>query len=97
MTAIFIMHSRCEDTGPALREVRRATSLPIGAYAHAVEFTTEEQTVDALKLGTVNPEDYLAYAQDWVNAGAQIIGGCCGVDPDHIQVLKEKLLTRVPK
>ena len=37
VTALFIMHSQSEDTGPALHEMRKHASLPLGAYAHAVE------------------------------------------------------------
>ena len=40
--------------------------------------------------------DYLGHAQDWVNAGAQVIGGCCGVTPDHIRALTDGLASRLP-
>ncbi len=29
-------------------------------------------------------EAYARFACDWVHCGATIIGGCCGVGPDHI-------------
>lgn len=41
--------------------------------------------------GTITPEAYLRHAQDWAAAGADIIGGCCGVGPQHMQLLASRL------
>ena len=81
VTTLFVMHSQSDDTAPALREMRKHTSLPMGAYAQARELMT--------------PDEYLAYAREWVDAGAQIIGGCCGINPEHIKPLKTGLPARV--
>ena len=43
----------------------------------------------------IAPEDYLAKARRWVEMGVQIVGGCCGIGPDHIRMLKEGLPARV--
>ncbi len=37
----------------------------------------------------LSPEDYLVFAKRWYELGATIIGGCCGIGPDHIQALAE--------
>jgi homocysteine S-methyltransferase len=34
-------------------------------------------------------ENFLAYAQEWYEEGAKIIGGCCGTTPAYIQALSE--------
>ena len=34
--------------------------------------------------GLILPEAYAAHAAGWRRAGASIIGGCCGVGPEHI-------------
>jgi S-methylmethionine-dependent homocysteine/selenocysteine methylase len=39
----------------------------------------------------LSPDEYLVEAGSWVSDGAQIIGGCCGVGPEHIRVLAERL------
>ena len=97
VTALFIMHSLSEDTLPALREMRQHTSLPLGAYAHAVELGESDPPDPAsIRLGNITPEEYLAYARQWVDAGIQIIGGCCGIEPDHIKALKDNLPAGVP-
>ncbi len=37
----------------------------------------------------VTPRGYVEHARIWSELGASIIGGCCGIGPDHIQLLKE--------
>jgi S-methylmethionine-dependent homocysteine/selenocysteine methylase len=32
-------------------------------------------------------EEFRAYAVIWREQGAQIIGGCCGIGPQHIRAL----------
>jgi hypothetical protein len=34
-----------------------------------------------------SPEDYARLAEGWIEAGARIVGGCCGTRPDHIRAL----------
>ena len=35
----------------------------------------------------IPPADFAAYATQWSAAGVQIIGGCCGLSPDHIAAI----------
>ena len=44
-----------------------------------------------LSTDAVCPGDYLTHARCWVEAGANIIGGCCGTTPDHIRLLTREL------
>jgi len=44
-----------------------------------------------LATDAVCPGDYLTHARRWVEAGANIIGGCCGTTPDHIRLLTREL------
>lgn len=90
--AICIMHSPPHTTADALRELKVLTSLPIGAYAHGG--TTDDQIGRAApappgsrSLTGVDPEKYMKYAQEWMECGATIIGGCCGTTPEHIKSL----------
>ena len=39
----------------------------------------------------VTPEAYAAYALSWVEAGARIVGGCCGTSPAHIEAVNRAL------
>ena len=38
-------------------------------------------------VNMISPEDYLDEANSWVEDGAQIVGGCCGIGLDHMKVL----------
>ena len=88
---VSIMHTLSEDTPAALREVTGYWSGPLGAYPHYGEFIMPNwQFID-----TVSPEGFAAEAEQWLELGAQLIGGCCGITPEHIQLLKERLPERL--
>ncbi len=36
----------------------------------------------------MSPAIYTDLARDWRAAGADIIGGCCGIGPDYIAALR---------
>nr|WP_272873877.1 homocysteine S-methyltransferase family protein [Pseudomonas gregormendelii] len=38
------------------------------------------------------PRSYLHWSRSWVAAGASIVGGCCGIGPEHIAQLHLHLL-----
>ena len=53
-------------------------------------------TARFISFEDITPEAYLRYAEVWVESGADIIGGCCGITPDHIGVLAEALKSPPP-
>lgn len=42
-------------------------------------------------LGTSDPDLYVEMAKEWLNLGADLIGGCCKIGPDHIRRIGEIL------
>ena len=40
----------------------------------------------------LDPPGYLQWAADWQKRGASHLGGCCGIGPEHIAVLAQKLV-----
>ena len=36
----------------------------------------------------ISPESFRTFAHEWTQEGIQIIGGCCGLSPQHISTLK---------
>jgi S-methylmethionine-dependent homocysteine/selenocysteine methylase len=38
---------------------------------------------------TMSSTAYLDYVIQWIQAGAQVIGGCCGIGPEYIQLISE--------
>jgi S-methylmethionine-dependent homocysteine/selenocysteine methylase len=80
-------------TAPSAGAVADSSSKAarIGVYANA--FAPEPKSVEPYagisKLrDDVSPERYLDWAAQWVWSGATIIGGCCGIGPEHIVALR---------
>ncbi|MSO93336.1 MAG: homocysteine S-methyltransferase family protein [Rhodospirillales bacterium] len=74
---------------PALRE---KTDLAIGGYANAYQSVPSNWKLE--KDGFVplredlDVERYARVAQRWLDDGADIVGGCCGIGPAHIAALR---------
>ncbi len=91
-SAVSVMHSMVEDIPAALRVVKDRWSGPVGAYPHSGTFVMPNWQFEDV----ISPEDYVVEAQQWVEMGAQIVGGCCGIGPAHIRLLKERLPAHIP-
>ncbi len=39
----------------------------------------------------MSPDEDVAQAQRWIEAGATIVGGCCGIGVEHIRRLADSL------
>ncbi|ULJ63892.1 homocysteine S-methyltransferase family protein [Wielerella bovis] len=66
--------------------------MKIGVYANAFEPQTEQMNdandgLDAIRPD-ITPEHYLQWAKIWCELGANIVGGCCGITPEHIAQLQ---------
>lgn len=59
-------------------------SGPVGVYAHSGDFIDNQWVFD----GVIAPDEYTATAVGWLARGVQVIGGCCGVGPEHIRALR---------
>ncbi len=68
-----------------IKKTASVTETPIIVYANA--------GLPILKDGKTiypePPETFGKYAVEFVKAGANIIGGCCGTTPEHIRAIKE--------
>ena len=91
LSALLIMHSALGAIGPGMTAMRDAHDGPVGAYANAGRWEPPHWVF----VDQVTPETYLAEATKWVASGAQIVGGCCGIGPDHVRALREGLPSRV--
>jgi S-methylmethionine-dependent homocysteine/selenocysteine methylase len=71
-----------------------ALGIAIGAYANAFppqpKNATANEGLDEIRTD-LTPAAYLNWAQQWRKQGATLIGGCCGVGPEHIALLTKKL------
>ena len=66
-----------------LRELARHTDLPLAAQPNAGPPTL----LDGRFRYTADPAYFARYAHSFVQAGAALVGGCCGTTPDHIEAV----------
>lgn len=83
--ALFVNCSPPGTITEALQSLRKLTDLPIGGYAN---LGTVDDTVGWKADERISGPAYAAAAESWLQAGAQIIGGCCGTRPEHIAALR---------
>lgn len=72
---------------PIVQDIATVTSLPISVQANAGLPTLQ----DGKTVFPLSPEEMAAYVPQLINAGASIIGGCCGTTPAHIKAMAEML------
>ncbi len=85
VSLINVMHSPIEDTADGIAAVRRHWQGPMGAYPESGYFVMPNwQFVDI-----VAPDDLVREARAWVESGLQVLGGCCGLGPEHVKALSE--------
>lgn len=82
----------------ALRELKPLTAKPIGCYPNRLNkvpagWTLDNEITTGLR-GDLPQHLYVASMLRCIDAGATIVGGCCGIGPSDIRALAERL--RVP-
>jgi S-methylmethionine-dependent homocysteine/selenocysteine methylase len=69
-------------------------AIQIGVYANGFAHSDEEVDANAgLRQirADLDPPRYLDWAKKWVASGATMVGGCCGIGPEHIRALADGL------
>lgn len=72
--------------------LRDFTDLPLGVYPNLGYYTDDGRRFDR----GIGSTEYARMALRWREEGAQIVGGCCGVGPDHIAAAHTALARTVP-
>ena len=79
----------------AARRVIDASARPdagLGVYANAFmpEPPTDEPYAGISEIRPdLDPENYLQWVRRWIGHGATIVGGCCGIGPEHIAAISQ--------
>jgi S-methylmethionine-dependent homocysteine/selenocysteine methylase len=93
--AVLVSNSPPEDVSKAITSMKGATKLPFGGFAHVGKFSPPSWKFDFfpqfIETETWPPERYTAEAKRWREAGATIIGSCCGTGPAHTAALHAML------
>ena len=80
---ILIAHSDIKVINQGIQIIKSNYNGVIGAYPNNGFFKKPHWNV----VESISPQEYYEEAKLWVESGAQIIGGCCGVSPSHIKAL----------
>jgi len=73
-----------EDNLSVLVDLRKATQLPLWFKPNA---GLPEVNRDGTTFYKVIPNEMASYVKKWIEVGAQVIGGCCGTTPEHLQAI----------
>lgn len=85
----------------ALPVLAAVTAKPVGAFGNAFtpippmweHYQDEDLPPARTDLGC---ETYSGFAQQWINSGARIVGGCCEIGPAHIAELRKLIDSITP-
>ncbi|MBT5139828.1 MAG: homocysteine S-methyltransferase family protein [Acidimicrobiaceae bacterium] len=88
-SAVLFNCSHPEVMEDAIRRARTAlpNTVEVGAYANAFEPKPEVYSANEVIMthrADLDDGGYDAFVQSWLDAGATIVGGCCGIMPRHI-------------
>ncbi len=75
-----VMHTGAEIIGETLTAIRKNFSGPMSAYPDSGYF----EMPDWRFVDVIAPDRLENFFSSWINVGAQVIGGCCGLTVDHI-------------
>ena len=70
-----------EDMLEVLKEIKKHAKLPVIIQPNA----GKPQIIDGKVLYEQSIREYIVHIQKMVEEGVNIIGGCCGTNPDYIK------------
>lgn len=84
--------------GPAetisiIRRIKECTSLPVIMKPNA----GLPQFIDGKTVFNVSPDMFTGYIVEAVDMGVNIVGGCCGTNPEYIKCVSAALLDKKPQ
>lgn len=90
--AVLVNCAPPQDVTRALGKLSKFTSLPFGGFAHVGRFSPPSWKFEFfpqfIEQESWPPARYTDEARRWREAGATIVGACCGAAPDHIASLR---------
>lgn len=81
---ISIMHTDVRFVDDCLNVVDAHWDGLVGVYAHSGTMINDKWTFE----GTISPEAYASASKQWLKRRVHLIGGCCGIRPDHMAAVR---------
>lgn len=73
---------------PVVEKMKQAAKVPLAVKPNAGLPETDRQGNPVYRM---MPEEFAGHMKRLVEAGADLIGGCCGTTPDFIRVLRQEI------
>ena len=83
-----IMHSRPEVTLRGLEMLKEHWSGPMMAYPDSLNDTATATENPLRPDPAIDDACIVAHCKEWLEAGVQILGGCCGLTVSHIRAIR---------
>jgi S-methylmethionine-dependent homocysteine/selenocysteine methylase len=82
---VLLMCTELDYVAPALRILRNSYGGYVGAYPN-----NGYQSADPVDLFAHphQPSEFARAVDEWLEIGAQLVGGCCGTAPEHIRAIR---------
>ena len=91
--AIHIMHTEIENVLPSLKVLKSSWNGLIGAYPNSSNYANSKD-LKSTKWAfedVITTDKFIRHAKIWNDFGVNFIGGCCGINVDHIKKLSRIL------
>lgn len=85
VSAAGVMHTPSDLVAQASEIVRQVFDGPLYAYPDSGHFKMPNWQFEDV----ISPQDLKTYAAGWMENDIRILGGCCGLSPDHIAAMAE--------
>ncbi|TMW62521.1 hypothetical protein Poli38472_005139 [Pythium oligandrum] len=87
---------RCVQANEDLATSLQERDIRLGAYANRLTVIPEDwalaESSEPQAMRTdLEVEQYLRFVMEWIDLGAEIIGGCCGIGPEYIESIHNTL------
>ena len=83
VSAAGIMHTPADVIEDALKILKTVFDGPLTAYPDSGYFVSPNWQFKDV----ISPEKLLEFSRLWVENGVQVLGGCCGLSPEHIKAI----------
>ncbi len=80
-----VMHSPSDVVAESLDIVRKYFDGALSAYPDSGYFKMPNWIFEEI----ITPDELLVFARQWKQSGVQILGGCCGLSPEHIAAVSQ--------
>ncbi len=85
---VCIMHSEIRTIPRAIEMVRARWEGPLGVYPESGHFVKPNWNF----VDVISPAGMVEEARGWLDSGVKMLGGCCGLGPEHITALRDAFL-----